>query len=700
MYFKLALGNVKKSLRDYGVYFLTLVFGVCVFYAFNSIASQQTVLDLNEAQNSLVDLLSTLIGGVSVFIAVILGFLIVYASRYLIRRRKKEFGTYLLLGMSSGKVSRIIVYETLFVGVISLAVGLLAGFLVSQGLLYITAALFTVKMDMFAFVFSMEAFTKTLLYFGVIFLVALIFNTITISRFKLIDLINADRKNETLKLRSLPLSVVLFIVAVVLIGISYVMLWDNGLQEFDEMFAACTAIVCVGTLLLFYSLSGFLLRAVQMNKRLYYRGLNMFTLRQLNSKINTAFLSITLVCMTLFLAITATCGGFALCESFTENLEATTQYDASLKAFYSEDETFEGEATEARPWLQNAIDDNYDMQAALRREVPEWDSVVKSASQTNVYFSEFMFQQALDATGVTLNNSLNLDNVKKTPVSIVRLSDFNAQRALLGLDPLTIEGEKYILWCDFEETKPVFAELLARESVITVFGVDLVPASQHLEDISSEVTALAMNTGSVIVPDDAIPGDAKPDFSTLNVMYNGTREDGEALFTNALDSKYKAKWEEDTTLIGWPFMQVTTAVEAISQSVGLSVVIAYLAIYIGLVLLLACAAILALQQLSEAADNVARYALLEKLGVEQKMINKALFTQIGIYFIFPLIVALCHAGVALKIVVDVASLYGRLNIAVPLAATIAIFLAVYGGYFLMTYFGSRTMVHQTSKAKA
>ncbi len=702
MYGKLALGNIKKSIRNYGVYFLTLVFGVCVFYGFNSITQQNTVLAMSESQNKMLDLLSTLISGVSVFIAVILGFLIVYASRYLIRRRKQEFGTYLLLGMPPAKVSRIIVYETFLVGALSLVVGLIAGILLSQALLYVTAMLFTITIDELVFLFSWEALIMTVGYFGVMFLIALAFNALTVSRYKLIDLINANRKNEGFKLRSLPLSIVLFIISLVLIGVAYALLTENALREFDEMFFASTIIVIIGTFLFFYSLAGFLLRAIQTNKRLYLRGLNMFTLRQLNAKINTAFASISLVCMALFLALTSSCGGFALSSSFNANLEASTRYDATLKTFVHD--TKEASSERDIPWMNNAEADNFDMAAALQREVPEWDTLVKDAAQISTYSSGITFGQLLErseaALSDALNNALYMDTFVQTSIDAVALSDFNSQRALLGLEPLTLADDEYLLWCDFEELKILHQTLLDQGETLNVFGSELHPSSTVLETFSAECSSTLMNMGIVVVADRHISADLRPSTLILNIMYNGEREAIEPLFMKALDAAYGELWAQDTTLIGWPYMSEFSAVQVYDQSVGLTAVITYLAIYLGFILLITCAAILALQQLTEAADNVSRYALLQKLGVEKRMLNKALFWQIGIYFIFPLILAVAHSAVALNVVVGVVSLYGHLNILEPLLPVVAMALVVYGGYFLVTYFASRGMVTASKRQAA
>ena len=139
---RLALGNVRKSLADFGIYFLTVMLGVAVFYAFNSMTAQQGVLAFSETQSKMFDLLGMVIGGVSVFIAFVLVFLVVYANSFLIKRRKREFGVYLALGMSTGDVVKIVALESLIAGAASLAAGLVVGIGLSQLLLQLTSALF------------------------------------------------------------------------------------------------------------------------------------------------------------------------------------------------------------------------------------------------------------------------------------------------------------------------------------------------------------------------------------------------------------------------------------------------------------------------------------------------------------------------------------------------------------------------------
>ncbi len=384
---RLALGNVRKSLADFGVYFLTVMLGVAVFYAFNSMTAQQGVLAFSETQDKMFDLLGMVIGGVSVFIAFVLVFLVVYANGFLISRRKREFGVYLTLGMSTGDVVRIVALESLIVGAASLAVGLAVGVGLSQLLLQLTSALF--KADVaaaggFAFVFSADALAKTAVVFAAIFLVAALLNARTVARAKLIDLLHASSRNEEMKLKSLPLSV-LFAVSLVLIGVSYKLLIDNGLMEPSPEFAAATVLVCVGTVLFFYALSGFLLKFVQLARPLYLRGLNMFTLRQLNAKVNTTFASLSVVCIVLFLAITSVCGGIGIRNAIDGSLDRSTDYSASVSTSFGSYNAEAGfQAADLGAFGEFAEQQGYDMVAGLRSSVAavgagDYDAVVSGA---------------------------------------------------------------------------------------------------------------------------------------------------------------------------------------------------------------------------------------------------------------------------------------------------------------------------------
>ena len=304
MLFKLSIRNMKKSFKDYAIYFLTLVLGIAIFYMFNSLDSQEAMLQVSQSTRDMIQLMIQLLGMVSVFIAIVLGFLIVYANNFLVNRRKKEFGIYMLLGMGRRQISAIILLETILIGILSLVVGLFIGIFASQFMSVLVAKLFEADMTEFTFVFSKDACIKTCMYFAVMYLAVIAFNTLTISRYKLINLLTAVRKNEKVKIKNPIISIIVFIISVVVLGYAYYIVTGgiNELQTEEELLKPILMGV-IGTVGIFWSLSGFILRIVQSNKNLYLKGTNMFVLRQLNNKINTNIVSMSIICLMLFMTI-------------------------------------------------------------------------------------------------------------------------------------------------------------------------------------------------------------------------------------------------------------------------------------------------------------------------------------------------------------------------------------------------------------
>lgn len=695
MYAKIALGNVRKSFRDFSVFFLTLAFGVCVFYAFGSINDQAAVIDMAADQRRMVQSLADILSGLTVFVVVILGFLVVYANRFLIRRRKREFGIYLTLGMDIRHVSLIIVIETLAVGVVALVVGLLLGLALSQVMMYVTAGLFEATIKGFVFAFSPSACLETVLCFAGIFLVTLVFNVTAVSRYKLIDLINADKVSEKVRLRSLPLSVVLFLVSLVLIGVAYKTLLEHGMMEEGPYFALATGLVTVGTLLFFFSISGFALRALQASPRAYLSGLNMFVMRQLNSRINTAWLSISLVCAMLFIAICGVCTGFSVATGMNEALAAGTRYDMSLVSYPTGLSRFYSEGP--------AAEDDYDAIARLRADIPDFDQIFSAAVQVDVYdhtpsgahLSDYTVEKLVEATDFETNatTSQMLTGNNETALQLVRVSDYNALAEMAGEKTLELGEDGIAVWSDMASLDDFWGAVCEQSPTLTIQGRELSFVEDPLVSLpATDTAATGTVSGVLIVPDDVIPDGIGPSMTMVNLTYNGSREEVEARACEAIDTAYADLEGQTESVEAWPFWNMVTAQSLLDQSSGTTVVVTYLAIYIGVILLVSCATVLALQQLSEAADNVSRYRVLAELGAERSMIDRALLAQVGVYFLFPLVVAVCHAAVALSVVNDIVSLLTGYQIAGSLVGTVCFVVALYGGYFLVTYLTSRSMI--------
>lgn len=687
---KLAFANVKRSYKEYLLYFLTLMIGVAVFYAFNSITAQSAVLDMSETQSTMIEFVGLLISGVSVFITVILAFLVVYANRFLIKRRNKEFALYLLLGMRKTTLLKMTFAETFFVGAFSLVVGLFLGLLLSQALLFLTAFLFSVEFSGFTFLIAWEQIVKTVIVFLIIFALALFVNSGYLAKARLITLLQSDKKNDDFKLRSIPLSFVLFLLACCCIGIAYYLLVKYGLVMSPQFYAS-TVLVVVGTIMFFYALSGFLLRVVQRMKSLYYRGLNMFVLRQVAARLNTSFLSMAVICLTLFLAITSVCGGISICNAMTNTLDKTTHYSATVSSFYS---SLDDEDTPAsrvnRKTFCEAYD--YDMAAGLKASAqnmgdPSWDSLVKETGQIDLYASGLTLGDLDSLLGSSLSEYVggSLDGgYSSYQVQLLGISQYNRAREMAGLEPVELTNNEAFFNSDSDTTMDYLRDVSAQVDSISVYGSELT-LKNKLDTTTIQTAAFPSQMCLLVVPDELVPTDQTPLISYLNVeTYNADQQaDFAALVQDVTNDESGNSW--------WVTMSITQQ-EVFEQSVTFSAVVSYLAIYIGFVLVVACAAILALQQLTDVSDNQKRFRLLEKLGADSRMVRGALLKQIAIAFVFPLLLAVCHSLCAMSVVAEVVSLFGHLDIAQVSLIAMGTFLIVYGFYFVLTYMSSKRML--------
>lgn len=730
MYLKLALRNIRRSVRDYAVYFITLLFGVAVFYAFNSIGSQQILFDMEtSASRSVFDSTTYILGMFSVVVACVLGFLILYANQFLIRRRKREFGTYLVLGMTPGHVSRIVLYETVLVGLLSLAVGLICGVLLSQALSFFTAALFGTTMTNYQFVFSPDAFLVTLACFAAIYVVVALFNTITVSRCKLIDLIRAGEKNERGGVRNPWVCLVVFVASIAILAYAYEQLIENGLVMMDQPeFLRATIGMLVGSLLFFWSLAGFAVAVLTRLRGVYLRKLSLFTVRQIASKVNTAFLSLWAVCVLLFFSITVFSSGMGLVEVFVGGAERSNPYSASLDAgvWYGPDgstTSSSGDPLERRAEMEEGAPDrlaqaesfNWDMAAALQEAAPElWAETIGAWAQVSTYSVPDMTYEPLVAAAeheTTDPASLRLDDlsrVREMPLTVVSLSDFNGARALQGQEPVELAAGTCALANNMDMIAPLAQAVLAAAPSVTIAG-ETYELAGPLYDTQLEDNAMAATAMVIIAPDEAVEAlkaaGCIPDTQYLNVMYadNGkTASENDAALDDivaALQPRDMGGFEKGTqgaddpyASLLWPVTRILTANEMLSQSAGLRLMITYLALYIGFVFLISTAAILAIQQLSQTSDSAPRYRILWKLGCDRGMINRSLLAQVLVYFLVPLGLAVCHSVCAIGVLSD--SLLNAIGVssAGPIMMAAALTLVIYGGYMLVTYLAARGIV--------
>lgn len=683
MLFKISLKNIRKSLKDYTVYFFTLILGVAIFYVFNAIDSQSVMLDVRENMMDIIKLMNDMLSGVSVFVSCILGFLIIYASRFLIKRRNKEFGIYLTLGMSKRKISVILFFETLLIGIVSLVAGLVIGTILSQFMSVIVANMFDADMTKFKFIFSMKACVKTLIYFAIMYVLVMIFNTFSISRCKLIDLLNAGKKTEKVTMKNPVVCTIVFVIGVGILSYAYWMVTRGvrTLNTFDKI-GIPIALGCVATFLIFWSVSGFMIRIFTSIKSVYYKGVNSFVLRQFCSKINTTVFSTTVICIMLFITISVLSAALSMKDSLSKDLDSMCPVDVQL-AKYSYDAMSEAYATS-----QDMNEKDREMLEDSKLSIIE--TLNNSGFDAQKYFKD-VAEYNIYNTGLTVKDTLgdiNTDDYQfmaDTIMPVMTIGDYNSVARLYGNSTYELNDDEYIIVADYKNMVMIRNQALKKGIILSVNGKEYKPRYSECMDGFVQIGVQNMNDGILVVPDNAVKPQQVRNMG-LSADYRADTKEERYSIETQLDNLMK-NISFKKSFISW-----NSRIDLAESSVGLGALVTFIALYLGIIFLISSAAILALRELSDSADNKERYGMLRKLGVDERMIDMALFKQIGIFFAFPLILALIHSVFGIKFINIILATMGMSSMAASIGLTLAFVAVIYGGYFLITYLCSRSII--------
>ena len=663
MLFKLSIKNIKKSIKDHAIYFFTLILGVAIFYVFNAIDSQTAMLNISERIDEILKLLVNLLSGVSVFVSFILAFLIIYASRFLMRRRNKEFGIYLTLGMSKRKISLILFFETLLIGILSLTIGIGIGFLLSQVMSILVANMFEANLTKFTFVFSKSACIKTLIYFWIMYFIVMIFNTINISKCKLIDLIYSSKKSEQVKLKNPLICTVVFIIAAITLGYAYYIATIYMNTDFSIL--VLIAMGALSTFFIFWSLSGLILKIVKKNKTFYYKRLNSFTIRQISSKVNTTVLSVTIICLMLFITICVLSSSLSMKNSLNKNLltyapldvEFSKSYDSNSKL--SIEDIFSKSGFDFHKNLKDIIefstyvDDNITLKSTL-------GSYYKTAK------SKYPYLRYNDR------------------IILMKNSDYNNVAKSFNLKKLSLKDNEYVLVGNYQNMLDIKSEALKRNTKIQLNNKEYYPKYKKAVNGFYEMGSQKSEIGFIVLPDNALSNNSNYS-SKVIANYKGNKDNIERTL-NKIVVNVDFYVNYGVTL--------NTKKDIQESSVGLGAIVTFLGLYLGLISLISCAAILALKELSESSDNREKFNTLRKIGVDEKDLNKALYRQIKIFFMFPLALAIIHSIFGVIFCNNILKTMGISFNLQAVTLTAMLIILIYGGYFLITYFCSKTIIKE------
>ena len=628
-----------------------MILGVAVFYIFNAIETQTAMMEVSQTKAAIIDSMNGIMSGVSIFVSLVLGYLIVYASRFMLKKRKREFGIYLTLGMGRIRLAAMLWLETIWMGLISLAVGLLAGMGISQLMSLIVSNLFQADVSRYEFVISGQAVGKSILYFLLIYLVVMIFNTLSVSRARLAEFITAGRKKEKNFLKKPLLSGLVFLLAVVMLETAYYNVTANQQAMTTETDVLTQVLLGIfGTFLVFWSLSGFLMTAAGKFRKLYYRRLNSFVVGELSNKLNSTVMACSVICLLLFMTI---------CLLFS----------AIARKEYKDQE-----AAKLAP-----------VSISMSKEMTDSKSIFDIMEVRGISMEDFqdlvsVYTYHLDeVTNYTLIGESYGEEYDNQKAEVMKVGDYNRAARVYHMPEYELEEDEYLIVADQEGAVYIRNRGLADDREITIKGKSYHAKENTCQDGYLQMSYQPQNSGILLVPDSVKLGEEEQ----YKNYVMGDYRDKSKEFAQEMDQNFAQILNPEQSTYGK--IQVTTQSAIYDDSIGTSAMYIFLGLYLGICFLISGSAVLALKILSDSADSREKYQILQQLGCEEKEIRRALRRQNGLLFLLPILLAAVHAIFGIQVCRTMLSIYGSKGSGAALAVTLALTGAIYGGYFLLSH---------------
>lgn len=672
MYGKLAWRNIRRSLRDYGIYFLTLVFAVAIFYVFNSVVDQPAFLSLRGSTRRMAQGALGMMAWLSVAMTGVVAFLVLYANRVIIKKRNRELGTYLLLGMEQGRLAFLLLAEIAVIGMAALLVGLVSGIFLSQFFALVVNRVFAAGLTSHPFVFSPGAALKTLFYYGVTFVLVGLWQAAAVYRQKLIDLIIGVRKNEEIRLRSRPLSLAAGVSGTVILGLVY---WMSdrisrqiGLSPRDPWIWIGFALGVVGTYLLFAALAGLLTGVRQRQRGWLARGLNLFLYRQVTSKINTHATLLATIALMLTFTICAMSFGLGLGRGIGDRAERAAPFDYLF---------FSSSPTEEFPWVLPL----FDQHGVTDRRMVRFVTADSDLQDKHLMLPE-------DAQWFKRYGAA--EHVAEVQVQVIPFSAYRELRAMKGYAAVELPENSFLIHASAAQMEPerrareAYDRFLTNGSTVALAGRSLRPGATQVfaETLGSQLSG---SSALLVVPDETAAG-----LRALN-SYLVLEVDGRS--PAELDEAVVSQTRELQTVRRNPAVVVAvTRADVVGTAFVTEGMLVFLSFYVGVMFILISATLLALQQVADAVEHRQRFQVLRKLGADEPMIDRTIARQLGLYFLTPVAVALLHSLVAMVALARQFHLAAGYTTVWPATlVTLGIFGLIYGTYYLLSLQNCRAL---------
>jgi len=642
MYSKLAFRNIRRSLRDYIIYFVTLTLTAALMYSFLTLGFSPDILAMTENMS----MLTTGILILSVLIAFMSSFVIGYAIRFMLGQRKKEFAAYELMGMEVKTVRNLFLVENGIIGGVAFLLGTLVGTGLSGLLNQVVQNIFEIP-HTYRVLFSFRAWGMTLFFFILMYGFGMFRAAKVIRRQKVIDLLYDNQKNEEIRFQSLHRSVLTGLLSVAAM-IAGVILLEKGLHiqtnEALLYFGGACLLILVGVYELHRNIPVLLYQFAKRNPHRKYREENLFFLGQIGRRIQSSGRTMAVVAILLTISLATMFLGLTMGAGYKANMEAYYPYDA-------------GVAIDA-PLTKNSMD-------SVLSFVDERCKVEDSVT----YYLYAVPDEAIEA---------------------LSLSDYNHLREILGLSPVSINNNEFFVHCDTWNYMDDIRQRLEQQPEITLNGQTLTVAETPILTEPMEQYQMAGTNGYVLV----LPDEAASQLSGEKIRLVMKLEDGgyPELRSELRQFLNSGKWLPDIQpgqeLPERVTMGVTVKAWGVANSLTGFTTISFCGLYLSIIFIILSCSVLAFEQLSAIDKNQKNYAVIDWLGVsgqkQASLVRKELSTVFLIPLFFPIVLTIL-------LVVGTQLFFGEAILQEGLVlfyglVTVLLFCAIYLTYFGATMF--------------
>ena len=642
MYSKLAFRNIRRSLRDYIIYFVTLTLTAALMYSFLALGFSPDILAMTENMS----MLTTGILILSVLIAFMSSFVIGYAIRFMLGQRKKEFAAYELMGMEVKTVRNLFLVENSIIGGVAFLLGTLVGTGLSGLLNQVVQNIFEIP-HTYRVLFSFRAWGMTLFFFILMYGFGMFRAAKVIRRQKVIDLLYDNQKNEEIRFQSLHRSVLTGLLSVAAM-IAGVILLEKGLHiqtnEALLYFGGACLLILVGVYELHRNIPVLLYQFAKRNPHRKYREENLFFLGQIGRRIQSSGRTMAVVAILLTISLATMFLGLTMGAGYKANMEAYYPYDA-------------GVAIDA-PLTKNSMD-------SVLSFVDERCKVEDSVT----YYLYAVPDEAIEA---------------------LSLSDYNHLREILGLSPVSINNNEFFVHCDTWNYMDDIRQRLEQQPEITLNGQTLTVAETPILTEPMEQYQMAGTNGYVLVlPDEAASQLSGEKIRLVMKLEGGGYPELRSELRQFLNS---GKWLPDIQpgkeLPERVTMGVTVKAWGVANSLTGFTTLSFCGLYLSIIFIILSCSVLAFEQLSAIDKNQKNYAVIDRLGVsaqkQASLVRKELSTVFLIPLFFPIVLTIL-------LVVGTQFIFGEAILQAGLVLfygviTILLFCAIYLTYFGATMF--------------